>query len=83
MAAGSLDRTERATPKRREEARERGQVGRSADLNSAGVLLAGLFGLLLMGPKVLNAAASAMTDIFGADRASAQRRFPAPACTGW
>jgi flagellar biosynthesis protein FlhB len=61
---GGLDKTERATPKRREQARQRGQVGRSADLNSAGVLLAGLIGVLLMGPKIFNAAANAMTDIF-------------------
>ncbi|HEX3802947.1 MAG TPA: flagellar biosynthesis protein FlhB [Solirubrobacteraceae bacterium] len=61
---GGLDKTERATPKRRDQARQRGQVGRSTDLNSAGVLLAGLVGVLLMGPKVLDAAANAMTDIF-------------------
>jgi flagellar biosynthesis protein FlhB len=65
MPAGNEDRTERATPKRRSQARERGQVGRSADLNSAGVLIAGLFGVSLLGPKVVDATASAMTNIFG------------------
>ncbi|MFN3336435.1 MAG: flagellar biosynthesis protein FlhB [Thermomicrobium sp.] len=37
------ERTERATPRRREEARKRGQVPRSADLTSALALLAGTF----------------------------------------
>jgi flagellar biosynthetic protein FlhB len=37
------ERTERATPRRRQEARKRGQVPRSADLTSALVLLAGAF----------------------------------------
>ena len=36
------DKTEEATPKRKEEAREKGQVARSVDLNGAVVLLAGL-----------------------------------------
>jgi flagellar biosynthesis protein FlhB len=64
MPAGGDDRTERATPKRRQQARERGQVGRSMDLNSAGVLIAGLVAVLITGPKVVDAAGSAMTDIF-------------------
>src|ERR1700744_2351208 len=64
MPPGNEDRTERATPKRRSEARERGQVGRSADLNSAGVLIGGLFAISLVGPKVVNATASGMTEIF-------------------
>jgi flagellar biosynthesis protein FlhB len=59
------DRTEKATPKRRGQAREKGQVARSMDLTNAGVLLAGLFGVMLMAPKVLAASASAMTSIFG------------------
>jgi flagellar biosynthetic protein FlhB len=65
MAGGTEDRTEKATPKRRGLAREKGQVARSMDLTSSGVLLSGLFGVMLMGPKMLAATASAMTDIFG------------------
>jgi flagellar biosynthetic protein FlhB len=41
------ERTEKATPKRRSEARDRGQVARSEEVNSTAVLLAGL-GLLLL-----------------------------------
>lgn len=50
MAEGN--RTERATPKRREEARKEGQVARSVEINSAFAMLAG-FGLLaLWGPHM-------------------------------
>jgi flagellar biosynthesis protein FlhB len=42
-------RTESATPKRLEEARKKGQVPRSRDLNSAMILLAGGVGLYSMG----------------------------------
>ncbi len=62
--AGHDDKTEKATPKRRGVAREKGQVARSTDLTHAGVMLAGLFGVMLMAPKVLAATASAMTEIF-------------------
>ena len=58
MADGpSGDRTERATPRRREKARERGQVAISQEVNSTIVLLAGV-SLLLVGAghmgRVLN-----------------------------
>lgn len=42
-------RTESATPRRLEEARKRGQVPRSRDLNSAAVLLAGGVGIYSLG----------------------------------
>lgn len=43
------EKTEEATPRRRQEARERGHVARSADLSSALVLLGGLIVLRLTG----------------------------------
>lgn len=43
------ERTEPATPRRRQKARERGQVVRSAELNSAVLLLAGFLALRLGG----------------------------------
>lgn len=61
----SHDKTEKATPKRREEARERGQVARSMDLSGAGVLLAGLIGLSIMGGHIVNDTGGAMSTIFG------------------
>jgi len=36
------DQTEKATPKRRQDARKKGQVAKSADLNGAVVLVAAL-----------------------------------------
>jgi flagellar biosynthetic protein FlhB len=47
------DRTEKATPKRREEARRKGQVARSADVNGAVVLFSALLVLSAVGPSVL------------------------------
>jgi len=64
MAGGGEDRTEKATPKRRSEAKKKGGA-RSPDLTQAGVMLAGLIGVMLTAPKVLNAMAGAMTQIFG------------------
>lgn len=49
----SQERTERATPKRLREARERGQVPRSRDLNTMIVLLAASGSLLLLGNGLL------------------------------
>jgi flagellar biosynthetic protein FlhB len=49
MASGN-DKTEKATPKRRDEARKKGQVAKSQDLNGAIVLLASLLSLGVLGP---------------------------------
>jgi flagellar biosynthetic protein FlhB len=48
------DRTEPATAKRREEARQRGEVAKSPELTSALVLLAGLYGLRYCGESLMN-----------------------------
>ena len=48
MASDDTERTEAPTPKRRHEARERGQVARSTELNSA-LLLVGTCGALAFG----------------------------------
>jgi len=47
-----LERTEEATPKRLEKAREEGQVARSRELSTFAVLLAGGAGLWLMGSSL-------------------------------
>src|SRR3954469_1098338 len=52
MAGGGGEKTEKATPKRREEARKKGQVAKSPDLNGAVVLLASLFALSIWGPHI-------------------------------
>ena len=51
--AGGGDKTEKATPKRREEARKKGQVARSQDLNGALVLIGGLLAVALWGPHMM------------------------------
>jgi flagellar biosynthetic protein FlhB len=55
------DKTEKATPKRREEGRRKGQVARSADLSGAVVLLAGLFTLGAAGPGIAGHLEESMT----------------------
>ena len=57
-------KTEKATPKRRGEARKRGQVAKSTDLNGAVVLGTGLVGLMFVGPTLVSGAASSMRAIF-------------------
>jgi flagellar biosynthesis protein FlhB len=47
------DKTEKATPKKKEDARKKGQVARSNDVNGAVVLCAGLLGMSAFGPKVI------------------------------
>jgi flagellar biosynthetic protein FlhB len=47
------ERTEKATPKRRNEARKKGQVAKSTDVNGSVVLLASLFALGSFGPTLV------------------------------
>jgi flagellar biosynthetic protein FlhB len=47
------EKTEKATPKKRKDARERGQVLRSTELNSTVVLLAAFMGMKLLGPSAV------------------------------
>jgi flagellar biosynthetic protein FlhB len=54
------DKTEKATPKRREEARKRGQVAKSTDLNGAVVMIAGLLAISLLAPHTVGAAQDAL-----------------------
>ncbi|HTA98443.1 MAG TPA: flagellar biosynthesis protein FlhB [Solirubrobacteraceae bacterium] len=52
------ERTEKATPKHRQRAREKGQVARSPDLSGSLVLIAGLLAISLMGPKIVESGAT-------------------------
>ena len=49
MASGG-EKTEKATPKKKAEARKKGQVAKSQDLNGAVVLIAALMSLSALGP---------------------------------
>lgn len=52
MAESDLEKTESATPRRREEARNEGNVVRSMDLSAAATLLAGIILLKLFGFRI-------------------------------
>src|SRR4051812_23835074 len=62
MAAG--DKTEKATPKKRSEARKKGQVAKSADLNGAVVMFAALFALSATAPHLVSTLQTSLRDAF-------------------
>jgi flagellar biosynthetic protein FlhB len=57
------DKTEKATPKKKEEARKKGQVARSMDLNGAVVLIAALLALSAFAPRMFHRMADAAREI--------------------
>lgn len=65
------ERTEEATPRRLERAREEGQIPRSRELNTAAVLLSGALAMLLFGPGIAARMAALARDSFQIDRAEA------------
>jgi len=62
MAAG--DKTEKATPKKRSEARKKGQVAKSHDLNGAVVMFAALFALSATAPHLVAVLQTSLRDAF-------------------
>ena len=56
------ERTERATPKRLKEAREKGQLPRSRELNTAAVMIAASASLFVLGPNMGEALVRILTD---------------------
>jgi flagellar biosynthetic protein FlhB len=59
--SGAGDKTEKPTPKRRQQARKEGQVARSMDMNGAVVLLTSLMALSAMAPKMIQGLKDMMT----------------------
>jgi flagellar biosynthesis protein FlhB len=59
------DRTEKASPKHRQRAREKGQVARSTDASGSVVLAAGLFAVSLLGPGIVHAGMNNFREILG------------------
>ncbi len=57
---GAHDKTEKATPKKRDDARKKGQVAKSADLNGAAVMVAGLFAIAVAGSAIAGRLQEAM-----------------------
>jgi flagellar biosynthetic protein FlhB len=64
----SQEKTEEATPRRREQSREKGQVARSKELGTSAVLLASAIGFVMVGPDIAKALALIMTTIFSQER---------------
>ena len=64
----SQERTEQATPKRLQEAREKGQIARSLDLNTTVVLLAAAGGLMMLGGRMMAGLLDAMRHNFNIRR---------------
>src|SRR3954470_7658334 len=62
MAGGAGEKTEKATPKREEEARKKGQVARSQDVNGALVLIGGLIALSIWGPGIMEKMGDSMRE---------------------
>ena len=67
MAENDGDKTQEATPHRRQQAREEGQVAKSQDLASAALLLAGLAALLWLGGPVVEMLARYAADQLGGE----------------
>src|SRR3954470_17216459 len=65
MAGGAGEKTEKATPKREEEARKKGQVARSQDVNGALVLIGGLIALSIWGPGIMEKMGDSMRETIG------------------
>ena len=58
------DKTEKPTAKRKNEARKRGQVAKSTHLNGSVVLVAGLIGLISVGPSIVSGITGSMRSTF-------------------
>jgi len=65
VAEDRENKTEPATPKRRQEARESGQVARSADLTTAALLIVGLLALSMTAQTMTQLLASVMAWLLG------------------
>ena len=48
------EKTEKATPKKKADSRNKGQVARSQDLNAAVVTIVGIFVVAITGPKMVS-----------------------------
>jgi len=69
-AESGQERTEQPTPKRLNEARRKGQIARSRELNTTAVLLTGAAGMLLLGEGLLGGLTDIMSSSLTLDRAT-------------
>ncbi len=70
MAEDLTDKTEAPTQRRREEAREQGQIARSADLTAAALLLGFLLLMNSFGPNLIKALKSVMLELLSSNSLS-------------
>ena len=68
----SQEKTEQPTPKKLREAREKGQIPRSKELNSMTIMVAGAMGLLFMGSYIIGSLSEMMTRGFNLSRVEIQ-----------
>jgi len=73
MAEEAGDKTEPATPKRRQQAMDQGQAPRSQDLNAAILLLAGVLVIQYTGGSLVNHMAAMMTALLGGEYTASGR----------
>ncbi|MFV7770825.1 flagellar biosynthesis protein FlhB [Shewanella marisflavi] len=64
----SQEKTEEATPRRREQAREKGQVARSKELGTSAVLMSAAVGFAIVGPSLGQSLMVVMSNLFTMDR---------------
>ena len=67
MADQAAERSEEATPHRRQQAREQGQVARSQDLGSAVLLITGVTGIMFLGGMLVDPLTALMRDQLGGE----------------
>lgn len=65
------ERTEQASPRRIQEAREKGQIVRSRELSTGALLLASVAGFMVLGPQFYQSMAGMMREALQVPRASA------------
>ena len=70
MAENDFERTEAPTPRRREEARQEGNVARSSDLTAASILLASVLLLYLGGRRLMEGMSLLLTRLLMTDPAT-------------
>lgn len=70
------EKTEEATPRRKEKAREEGQVARSRELNTFLLLLGGVIGLYSMGKMLYDQLGAVMEQAFLFERRQAMESIP-------
>ncbi len=78
-----LDRTERATPRRRRKAREEGQVAVSRELNMAVSFLAAALGMRYLALRLLSSLTSGMITFISLDSADEVRNLAAKVTTAY